>query len=125
MNPFEFVNQVNHGKKDIMVDDLTEKAYAPFMVNRSLSYFPDTVAVANLMNQFHQIDNKLQFHFLLNIVRKRKRFSKWDKPEVLDDLEVVKEYYGYSNEKARSALTLLSPDQLEEIKRRMNKGGRN
>jgi len=125
MNPFEFVNQVNHGKKDIMVDDLTEKSYAPFMVNRSLSYFPDTVAVANLMNQFHQIDNKLQFHFLLNIVRKRKRFSKWDKPEVLDDLEVVKEYYGYSNEKARSALTLLSPDQLEEIKRRMYKGGRN
>lgn len=125
MNPFEFVNEINYGKKDIMVDDLDEKAYASFMVNRSLSYFPDTVACANLMNQFHQIDNKLQFHFLLNIVRKRKRFSKWDKPEVLDDLEVVKEYYGYSNSKARSALSLLSPEQIKELRKKVYKGGRN
>ena len=124
MNPFEFVNQINYGKQDIMVDDLTEKSYASFMVNRSLSYFPDTIAAANLMNQFHQIDNRLQFDFLLNIVRKRKRFSKWDKPETHDDLEVVKEYYGYSNEKARSALTLLSPEQKEELRRKVDKGGR-
>lgn len=124
MNPFDYVNEVNHGKKDIMVDDLTEKKYVSFMTNRSLSYFPDTVAAANLMNQFHHLDNKLQFHFLLNIVRKRKRFSKWDKPETHTDLEVVKEYYGYSNEKARSALTLLSPDDLEKIKEKVFKGGR-
>lgn len=124
MNPFDYVNEVNHGKKDIMVDDLTEKKYVPFMTNRSLSYFPDTVAAANLMNQYHHLDNKLQFHFLLNIVRKRKRFSKWDKPETHTDLEVVKEYYGYSNEKARSALTLLSPNDLEKIKQKVFKGGR-
>ena len=124
MNPFEFVNEINYGKKDIMVDDLHEKSYAAFMVNRSLSYFPDTIACANLMNQFHQVDNKLQFHFLLNIVRKRKRFSKWDKADVLTDLEVVKEYYGYSNTKARSALSLLSPDQLEKLRKKVFKGGR-
>jgi len=124
MNPFDYVNEINHGKKDIMVDDVTEKKYVSFMTNRSLSYFPDTVAAANLMNQFHHLDNKLQFHFLLNIVRKRKRFSKWDKPESHTDLEVVKEYYGYSNEKARSALTLLSPNDLEKIKQKVFKGGR-
>jgi hypothetical protein len=124
MNPFDFVNEINYGKKDIMVDDVTEKGYLPFMTNRSLSYFPDTVASANLMNQYHHLDNKLQYHFLLNIVRKRKRFSKWDKPETHTDLEVVKEYYGYSNEKARSALTLLSPDDLEKIKEKVFKGGR-
>lgn len=124
MNPFDYVNEINYGKKDIMVDDLHEKSYAAFMVNRSLSYFPDTIACANLMNQFHQVDNKLQFHFLLNIVRKRKRFSKWDKADVLTDLEVVKEYYGYSNAKARSALSLLSPDQLEKLRKKVFKGGR-
>ena len=124
MNPFDYVNAINHSKVDIMDDDLKEKAYSSFMVNRSLSYFPDTVAFANAMNQYHHLDNKFQFHFLLNIVRKRKRFSKWDKPEIVDDVEAVKEYYGYSNSKARSVLSLLSPDQLNEIKTRIYKGGR-
>lgn len=124
MNPFDYVNAINYDKKDIMHDDLDEKAYNTFLTNRSLSYFPDTVSAANVMNQYHHLDRKLQFHFLLNIVRKRKRFSKWEKPEVFDDVEAVKEYYGYSNEKARSALSLLSPDQLLEIKRRIYKGGR-
>ena len=124
MNPFDYANAVNFTKQDIMDDDLKEKAYNSFLINRSLSYFPDTVAAANVMNQYHHLDNRLQFHFLLNIVRKRKRFSKWEKQNVLDDVEAVKEYYGYSNEKARSALSLLSPDQLENIKRRIYKGGR-
>ena len=124
MNPFDYVNAINHGKQDIMDDDLKERAYNSFLTNRSLSYFPDTVAAANVMNQFHHLDNKLQFHFLLNIVRKRKRFSKWEKQETFDDVEAVKEYYGYSNEKARSALSLLSPDQINEIKTRIYKGGR-
>lgn len=124
MNPFDYVTAINHGKQDIMDDDLKEKAYNSFLTNRSLSYFPDTVAAANVMNQFHHLDNKLQFHFLLNIVRKRKRFSKWEKQETFDDVEAVKEYYGYSNEKARSALTLLSPDDLEKIKEKVFKGGR-
>ena len=124
MNPFDYVNAINYDKKDIMGDDLDEKAYNTFLTNRSLSYFPDTVAAANVMNQYHHLDKKLQFHFLLNTVRKRKRFSKWEKPQTFDDVEAVKEYYGYSNEKARSALSLLSPDQIQELKRRIYKGGR-
>tara|TARA_R110002126_G_scaffold139892_1_gene284748 strand:- start:102 stop:476 length:375 start_codon:yes stop_codon:yes gene_type:complete len=124
MNPFEFVNSINYTKVDIMDDDV-EKNYLPYIINRQLSYFPDTVAVANEMNRYHQLDNKLQFHFLLNIVRKRKRFSKWAKPIEETDLEAVKEYYGYSNEKAHSALSLLTPDQVTEIKKKVYKGGRN
>lgn len=124
MNPFEYVTSINYGKKDIMVDDLAESSYNSFMVNRSLSYFYDTAILANEMNRYHHLDNKLQFHFLLNIVRKRKRFSKWVKPDQTSDIEVVKEYYGYSNEKARQALSLLSPEQLNIIKQKVSKGGR-
>lgn len=124
MTPFDYLNAINHTKQDIMHDDIDEKQYVPFVINRSLSYFPDTVAVANEMNRYHHIDKKLQFHFLINIVRKRKRFSKWDKPELDSDIDVVKEYYGYSNEKARQALSLLSPSQIEEIKKKVSKGGR-
>ena len=95
MNPFEFVNAINDNKKDLMVDDLVEKEYLPFIVNRQLSYFQDTIFAANEMNVQSHIDKKLQFHFLLNIIRKRKRFTKWGKPDVIDDMDAVKEYYGY------------------------------
>jgi hypothetical protein len=124
MNPFDYVNAINYSKKDIMVTRDDEKAYAPFMVNRSLSYFSDTVVIANEMNKFHHLDSRLQFSFLINIIRKRKRFSKWVKPEVQNDIESVKEYYGYSNEKARQILSLLSPSQIKQIKEKVNKGGR-
>lgn len=124
MNPFDFVNAINSSKKDLITDDVTEKQYAPYIVNRQLSYFQDTVLLANEMNRFHNLDNKLQFHFLLNTVRNRKRFSKWVKPEIESDLGVVKEYYGYSNDKARQALTILSPDQIEILKKETQKGGR-
>lgn len=124
MNPFEFLNDINYGKSNIMVDDIAEKAYAPFMVNRGLSYFQDTVLFANEMNVNHHIDNRLQFDFLINIVRKKKRFSKWAKPEKLSDVEVVKEYYGYSNEKARQASKLLSSEQVDELRKKVYKGGR-
>ena len=124
MNPFQFVNEINYGKKDVMVDPDMEKKYVPFMVNRSLSYFPDTVYFANEMNKYHHLDAKLQFQFLLNIVRKKKRFSKWVKPETDNAVDVIKEYYGYSNEKAKSALSLLTGDQIKQIKNRMTKGGR-
>ena len=124
MNPFDYVTAINETKKDIMDDDIKEKVYNAYIVNRSLSYFSDTVAVANEMNKYHFLDKKLQFHFLLNIVRKRKRFSKWIKSEAVSDVEAVKEYYDYSNEKAKSVLSLLSPDQIKEIKKRINKGGR-
>ena len=123
MNPFEYVNSINMTKKDIMIDDLSEKAYAPFMINRSLSYFNDTVLMANEMNIKHHLDAKLQYQFLINIVRKRKRFSKWIKPELDNDIEVVKEYYGYSNEKARDVLPLLSNENLKTIRGRIQHGG--
>ena len=124
MNPFKFTDAINYTKQDIMIDDVTEKAYNPFLINRSLSYFPDTVLAANEMNRNHHIDNRLQFDFFINIVRKRKRFSKWFKPEQISDLETVKEYYGYSNEKARQVLTLLSTEQINELKTKVAKGGR-
>ena len=124
MNPFEYVNAINTGKKDIMIDDLAEKAYVPFTINRSLSYFNDTILAVNEMNKHHHLDKKLQFHFLINIIRKRKRFSKWDKPELVSDVDVVKEYYGYSNEKARQVLPLLSSDQILNLREQVFKGGR-
>ena len=124
MNPFDYVNAINYSKKDIMVTRDDEKVYVPFMVNRSLSYFSDTVLLANEMNKYHHLDSRLQFSFLINIIRKRKRFSKWVKPELENDLESVKEYYGYSNEKARQILSLLSPSQIKQIKEKVNKGGR-
>ena len=124
MNPFKFTDAINYTKEDIMIDDITEKAYNPFLINRSLSYFPDTVLAANEMNRNHHIDNRLQFDFFINIIRKRKRFSKWFKPEEISDLETVKKYYGYSNEKARQILTLLSTEQINELKHKVAKGGR-
>ena len=124
MNPFDFVNAINTTKKDIMVTPADEKSYNAFMVNRSLSYFQDTVLLANTMNIHHHIDNKMQFEFLLNIVSKRKRFSKWGKVSLPKDIEAVKEYYGFSNEKARIALNVLNDDQLSELIDKVGKGGK-
>jgi hypothetical protein len=124
MNPFDYVNSINDTKQDIMEDDNAERGYNSFLINRSLSYFSDTVGFANVVNQYHHIDNKLQYHFLINIIRKRKRFSKWMKPETESDIEVVKQYYGYSNQKARQVLPLLSPEHITIIKQRVSKGGR-
>lgn len=104
-------------------DELAEKGYAPFIVNKALSYFPDTLLYANEVNKLAHIDNKLQYHYLLNSIRAQKRFSKWAKKEDSDDLEVVKEYYGYSNEKAYQALSILSKDQLKLIKEKIQQGG--
>ena len=123
-NPFQYLNAINDTKQNIMVDDITEKGYNSFMVNRGLSYFKDTVLFANEMNRHHHLDSRLQFDFLINIIRKRKRFSKWIKPDTLSDVEVVKEYYGYSNEKARQVLTLLTSEQINDLKKKVYKGGR-
>lgn len=124
MNPFEYLNTINTTKKDIMVDDAAEKSYNAYMVNRSLSYFNDSVLYANEMNKYHHLDNKLQYHFLINSIRPRKRFSKWMKKSDQDSVEVVKEYYGYSNEKARQVLSLFSDMQMTELKQRLYKGGK-
>ncbi len=124
MNPFDYVNAINYNKKDIMVDDIAEKEYNPFIINKALSFFPDTILFANEMNRFHHIDHRLQFDFFINIIRKKQRFSKWLKPSEIENIELIKECYGYSNEKAKSVLTILSNEQIDELKRRMNKGGR-
>ena len=124
MNPFDYLNAINTSKKNIMVDDFSEKAYTPFMVNRGLSYFPDTILFANEMNINHHIDHRLQFDFFINIIKKKKRFSKWAKPINIENLELIKEYYGYSNEKAKSVLSLLNNEQINELKLRMYKGGK-
>ncbi len=124
LSPFDFLKSINDTKKNIMELPEHEKMYVPFVTNRSLSYFPYTVLLAIEMNRYHHIDSKLQYQFLINIVRKRKRFSKWVKPEIENDIESVKEYYGYSNDKARQVLRLLSSEQLTIIRDKVSKGGR-
>ena len=94
------------------------------MVKRGLSYIPDTILFANEMNVHHHIDHRLQFDFFINIIKKKKRFSKWAKPINIENLELIKEYYGYSNEKAKSVLSLLNDEQINELKIRMYKGGK-
>ena len=124
MNPFEYTNAINYTKKDIMVDDISEKAYSSYMINRQLSYFPDTVLAANEMNRNHHLDNRLQFDFFINIIKKKKRWSKWIKPQDINNLELIKQHYGYSNEKAKSVLELFSNEDIEELKRKGFKGGK-
>ena len=123
MSPFDFLNAINDTKVNVIVDDISEKEYSAFMVNRGLSYFNDTALYANEMNQCHHLDSRLQFDYLINSVSRKRRFSKWLKPTESEDLLIVKEHYGYSNEKARSALTILSSEQLNELKLKHFKGG--
>ena len=122
MNPFDFVNSITYSKTDIM-NDINEKEYAPFLVNRSLSYHQATLLYANEMNRRFDISHKLQYHYLLNSIRKRKRFAKWAKPELADDLKIVMEYYLVSREKAEEYLNILSKREIGILKTRMNKGG--
>jgi len=125
MNPFDYVNSINDGKDIIRTSDspaMAEKGYNPYMANRALSYFPDTVMFANEMNTNHWADGLLQYDYLINTVRKRKRFSKWFKPES-DDLETIKEYYKVGSEVAKQYLRVLSADQLANLKTRIIKGG--
>ena len=122
MNPFDFLNSINTSKKNLITDDDTEREYNPFLVNRGLSNFIDTVYVANEMNQRHQLDKKMQYDFLRHIVRKRKRFAKWNKPVKSEDLEAVKTFYQYNNQKAAEALKILTPEALSEIHQKINIG---
>jgi|TARA_B100000497_G_scaffold124550_1_gene159230 hypothetical protein len=120
MNPFELIKSISNTKKDILEN---EKDYNAFMVNRGLSYFPDTVIYANEMNRFHHLDSRLQYHFLINTIRKRNRFSKWNKSIESENINAIKQYYGYSNEKARDVLPLLSNENLKTIRGRIQHGG--
>ena len=125
MTPFDFVNQILQGKQQLIVDDLTEKEYVSFLTNRSLSYHKDCILFANEMNTRHHVDAKMQNDFLLNTVRSRKRpFTKWAKSEKSEDIECIKIIFGYSNSKAREALRLLSDEQIQELKRKTDIGGK-
>ncbi len=125
-NPFDYVNAILQNKKQLIVDEITEKDYTPFLVNRSLSYHKDCILYANEMNRRHFIDKKLQNDFLLNTVRSQKRpFAKWVKSEKSDDLECIKTVYGFSETKAREALRLLSKEQIQQLKEQTQTGGLN
>jgi hypothetical protein len=125
LTPFDFVNSINQNKKDLLADgDVSESEYVPFVVNKALSYFPETILHANEMNRAN-IDNKLQYHYLLNSIRPGKRFAKWVKKDNVEDVEVVKQFYGYSTDKALQALTILSTDNLHYIKQKLQRGGEN
>lgn len=124
----DYLKAINETKQPLLdTDDLTwEKKYPPYIVNKILSMFYDTIMNANEMNGFHFLPKKMQFHYFINSIRKRKRFGgKWITQTKLKNLEYVKEYYGYSNEKAKQALSILSDKQIEEIKTTLTKGGRN
>ena len=123
----EYLNAVNHTKEPLMdtEDEVWEKKYPPFIVNKCIAPFQDTIMLVNEMNRLHHLDKKLQFDFLLNSIRTRKRFAPWLKANKIDDLEYVKEFYGYSNAKAKSALTILTNEQVKQIKVSLNKGGKN
>ena len=123
----EYLNAINYEKKNLLDtdDEMWEKKYPPFIINKCLAPFPDTIFLVNEMNKYHHLDKKLQFDFLLNSLRTRKRFTPWLKANKSKSLEYVKEYYGYNNEKAKSALKLLNDEQIKAIKDSLNKGGKN
>jgi len=120
----DWLNSINQNKKNIMDEDPSSiKEYAPYIINRCLSGHIDCLMYANEMNKYSSLDKKLQYDFFINIIRKKKRFSPWLKQEKIKDLEVVKSYYGYSNEKAKQALKILTKEQLDFIKSKLETGG--
>ena len=121
----DWLNSINYTKKDVMVDEYEEKKYPAFIINKCLAPFPDTLLYVNELNRLHGLDSRLQYDFLLNSLRKRKRFAKWLKSSKIKDLDVIKEYYGYSNEKAKQALNVLTEEQIKIIKIKLTKGGKN
>jgi hypothetical protein len=124
-NPFDFVKSVSYGKTDIMVDEVDEKAYVPFLTNKALSYHEDAIHFVNEINTRYDMDNRLQYRFFLNTLRKRQRFSKWDKPKEDGTIDVVKEYYGISTDKAKEYVKLLTSEQCNQLRQRMKTGGKN
>ena len=123
----DYLKSINRTKEKLMDndDELWEKKYPPFIINKCIAPFPDTVHLVNEMNVNHHLDSKLQYDFLLNSLRPRERYTPWLKAKKIKNLDYVKEYYGYSNEKAKSALDILNDEQIETIKDSLNKGGKN
>ena len=122
----DYLYSINQSKKNILDDDPSAvKKYPPYVVNRCLSSFTDTVLYANEMNKNSHLPNKMQYDFFLNSVKPRKRFSPWTRKDSIDYLDVVKEYYGYNDDKALQALRILTKNQLDKISYLLRKGGNN
>ena len=125
--PFKFfLKSINTTKENVLLDDgngKIEEAYNPFIINKTLSYFPDTIMQSNTMNQFFDLDKKLQYEFLLNSIRKKKRFSRWIRSNIEENVDTVKQYYKVGNEKAVEILSLLNDEQITSIKKELSEGG--
>jgi hypothetical protein len=113
----DYLNAINHSKKPLMDtdDEQVEKEYSPFIINRCLSYFIDTILYSNVMNQHAHISSKMQFDYLSGSIRKRKRFSKWLKKEMSNDIDIIKEMYNYSDSKAKEVVELFTSEQIKEM----------
>ena len=121
----DWLNSINYTKKNLIDEDPSvEKEYAPYIVNKIFSGHLDAVLFANEMNQYHFLDKKMQYDFFINILRPKKRFSPWLRKDTIKDLDYVKRYYVYSNEKAQQALKILTKEQLNFIKSKFETGGR-
>ena len=126
MSPFDFINDINFGKKNLLKDDdkgILEKEYNSFIINRGLSYFSDTVLYANEMNLRHELDKKMQNDYLLHSIRPKKRFSKWAKSKKEERIDLIKQYFNYSNQKAREVLDIITDEEYNQIKQAYETGG--
>ena len=119
----DWLNSINFTKENLIEDPSTIKDYAPYVINRCLSGNLDSIMYANEMNKYSFLQKDMQYSFYLNSLRKKKRFSPWLRKEKVTDLEIIKQYYGYSNEKASNALKILTPEQINYIKQRLDTGG--
>jgi len=123
----DYLNSINLNKNNLMGEDSDpawKSKYPAYVINKCMSHHMDTVMYANEMNQYSFLDSKMQYDFYIHIVRPRRRFSPWGKKQKIDDLDLVKRYYGYSTDKAIQALRILSPNQIDYIKDKLNKGGK-
>lgn len=116
LGPFDIINSLSTGDRNIAGHKDFNSAYIPFVINRHLSYFADTILIANIANQMSNLDSEMQFNFLINTVKPMKRYSKWAKREVLPDIELIKRYYNLNETKARETLKVLTPEQVASIR---------
>jgi hypothetical protein len=127
-NPFVYVDSVSYNKKNLMRgsenDELSEKGYKPYLTNRSLSYHQDSILYANEMNLRPQLDNKQQYEYLLNSLRKRKRFAKWKKQTPDVTVDMIMEYFSYSRSKAEEVIRVLTNEQIKSIETSLDRGGK-
>ena len=120
----DWLNSINFTKKNLIEEDPSvKKDYSPYIINRCLSGNLDCILFVNEMNKYSFLDKDMQYSFYLNTLRKKKRFSPWLRKDKVTDLEIIKQYYGYSNEKATQALKILTPEQIKFIKQRLETGG--